>query len=372
MLERFLVPKEDQILIESESMTQATKQIFLKMGLSEDDAQLSSEVLMTSDLRGCESHGVSNMLPIYVDRFGEGAKDLGINPTPNFRITRESPTTANIDGDDGLGLHVLPKAMEIAIEKAEKYGSGSVAVHNSRHIGMLAYHSMMALEHDMIGLTMTAGNSMAMVPTHGAEKRLSTNPWAYAVPADKEPPFVFDVATTQVAGNKLSLAKRVGAKMDSAWITDSKGNPILNEVDLPDDREDYMMLPFGGTRENGSHKGYGYAAVAEIFSDILSGMGPGFLMPPNTYGEMGHFVQVIKIDGFIDVDKFKKDMDLFLKGLAETKPIEGQERVVYAGLPEFEETQIRLKEGIPYHYKVIDWFENIKAELNLDFDLKKM
>ena len=98
MLERFLVPKEDQILIESESMTQATKQIFLKMGLSEDDAQLSSEVLMTSDLRGCESHGVSNMLPIYVDRFGEGAKDLGINPTPNFRITRESPTTANIDG----------------------------------------------------------------------------------------------------------------------------------------------------------------------------------------------------------------------------------------------------------------------------------
>ena len=205
-----------------------------------------------------------------------------------------------------------------------------------------------------------------------AEKRLSTNPWAYAVPADKEPPFVFDVATTQVAGNKLSLAKRVGAKMDSAWITDSKGNPILNEVDLPDDREDYMMLPFGGTRENGSHKGYGYAAVAEIFSDILSGMGPGFLMPPNTYGEMGHFVQVIKIDGFIDVDKFKKDMDLFLKGLAETKPIDGQERVVYAGLPEFEETQIRLKEGIPYHYKVIDWFENIKAELNLDFDLKKI
>ena len=145
MLERFLVPKEDQILIESESMTHATKEIFVKMGLTQEDAKLSSEVLMTSDLRGCESHGVSNMLPIYVDRFAAGPTDLGINPNPNFKITRETPTTANIDGDDGLGLHVLPKAMEIAIEKAEKYGSGSVAVHNSRHIGMLAYHSMMAL-----------------------------------------------------------------------------------------------------------------------------------------------------------------------------------------------------------------------------------
>ena len=371
MLERFLVPKEDQVLIESESMKTATKDIFSKMGLTDEDAQLSSEVLLTSDLRGCESHGVSNMLPIYIDRFNQKG-DLGINPKPNFKITRESPTTANVDGDDGLGLHVLPKAMEIAIEKAEKYGTGSVSVHNSRHIGMLAYHSMMALEHDMIGLTMTAGNSLNVVPTHGAEARLATNPWSYAVPADKEPPFVFDVATTQVAGNKLMLAKRVGAKMDPGWITDSKGAPILEEVDLPDNREDYLMLPFGGTRENGSHKGYGYAVVAEIFCDILSGMGAGFLMPPSTYGEMGHFVQAVKIDGFIDASKFKKDMDLFLRGLVETKPVQGQDRVVYAGLPEHEETEIRLDKGIPYHSKVIDWFEDIKAELGLDFDLKKM
>jgi LDH2 family malate/lactate/ureidoglycolate dehydrogenase len=168
------------------------------------------------------------------------------------------------------------------------------------------------------------------------------------------------------------LAKRVGAKMDPGWITDATGAPILEEVDLPDNRDDYLMLPFGGTRENGSHKGYGYAVVAEIFCDILSGMGAGFLMPPSTYGEMGHFVQAVKIDGFIDASKFKKDMDLFLRGLVETKPVEGQDRVVYAGLPEHEETEIRLDKGIPYHYKVIDWFENIKAELGLDFDLKKM
>ena len=271
----------------------------------------------------------------------------------------ESPEQEVLNGDiiNGDVSEVNSNELDMEsideIEKAEKYGSGSVAVHNSRHIGMLAYHSMMPLEHDMIGLTMTAGNSLSSVPTHGAEKRFATNPWAYAIPADKEPPFVFDIATTQVAGNKLGLAKRVGAKMDPAWITDSSGNPVLDEVDLPDNREEYMMLPFGGTRENGSHKGYGYAAVAEVFCDILSGMGAGFLMPPNTYGEMGHFVQAIKIDGFIDASKFKKDMDDFLRGLAETPPVKGQDRVVYAGLPEYEETQVRLKNGIPYHFKVI-------------------
>ena len=229
MLERFLVPKGDQVLIDSTSMTNATKEIFSKMGLSEEDSQLSSEVLLTSDLRGCESHGVSNMLPIYIDRFNQKG-DLGINPNPNIKITRESPTTANLDGDDGLGLHVLPKAMEIAIEKADKYGTGSVSVHNSRHIGMLAYYSMMPIKNDMIGLCITAGNAMSMVPTFASKMRFATNPWSYAVPAGDMPDFVFDVATTQVAGNKLSLASRVNAPIEPGWISDSDGTPIMKEM----------------------------------------------------------------------------------------------------------------------------------------------
>jgi L-2-hydroxycarboxylate dehydrogenase (NAD+) len=362
MLERFLVPEKDRVFVEPEKMRQATIEIFEKCGQSSEDAALSAEVLMTSDLRGCETHGVSNQLRVYVQMYA----DREINPTPNVRVTRETDVTANLDGDEGLGLHVLPKAMEMAIEKAEKHGMGAVSVHNSRHIGMLAYHAMMPLEHDMIGLTTTAGNPLAMAPTHAGERMFSTNPWAWAAPARNEPPFVFDIATTQVAGNKLMLAKRIGAPMDPAWIADTEGTPIMETAQLPDE---YMMLPFGGTREQGSHKGYGYAAMCEILSTILSGMGPGFLMPPKPRTIMGHYVQAIKIDGFTDPEQFKDDMDNFLGGLRNAKPAPGHERVVYAGLPEAEEIEIRKRDGIPYHREVIEWFESIKAELDLGFEL---
>jgi LDH2 family malate/lactate/ureidoglycolate dehydrogenase len=302
------------------------------------------------------------MLRVYVQMYG----DREINPTPDIRVTRETDVTANLDGDAGLGLHVLPKAMEMAIEKADRHGMGAVTVHNSRHIGMLAYHSMMPLEHDMIGITTTAGNPLSMAPTHAGEKMFATNPWAWAAPARNEPPFVFDIATTQVAGNKLRLAERIGAPVGPVWITDSEGSPIMEEAQLPDE---YMMLPFGGTREQGSHKGYGFAAVSEIMSTILSGMGPGFLMPQKPRTIMGHYVQAVKIDGFVDPELFKDDMDRLLSGLRNARPAPGHERVVYAGLPEAEEVEKRMRDGIPYHREVLEWFETIRAELDLGFAL---
>ncbi len=362
MLERFLVPEKDRVFVHPERMLAATTEIFEKCGQSPDDAALSAEVLLTSDLRGCESHGVSNQLRVYVQMYG----DQQINPTPNVRVTRETDVTANLDGDTGLGLHVLPRAMEMAIEKAEKHGMGAVTVHNSRHIGMLAYHSMMALKHDMIGITTSAGNPLSMVPTHASEKLFATNPWAWAVPARDEAPFVFDVATTQVAGNKLRLAERIGAPMDPAWISDPDGAPIMKQTQLP---SDYHILPFGGTREQGSHKGYGFAAMAEIMAPILSGMGAGMFMPTVPRTIMGHYVQAVKIDGFIDPEQFKDDMDRFLKRLRTSKPAPGENRVVYAGLPEAEEVKIRQQNGIPYHREVVEWFESIKAELGLEFEL---
>ena len=167
MLERFLVPEKDRVYIKPENISRATTQIFRKMGLSKKDSELSTDVLMTSDMRGCETHGVSNMLRTYVKQFGAGE----LNAVPKLTLTRETTVTANIDGDAGLGLHVLPKAMEIAMEKADQHGTGTVVVHNSRHIGMLAYHAMMPLSKDMIGLCITAGNPMSMVPTFAAQAR---------------------------------------------------------------------------------------------------------------------------------------------------------------------------------------------------------
>ena len=369
MLERFLVPEKDRVYIKFENISEATTQIFKKMGLSNQDAELSTKVLLTSDLRGCETHGVSNMLRKYVSDYGRD----DMNPNPNISITRETDVTANIDGDEALGLHVLPKAMDLAIEKSEKHGTGTVVVHNSRHIGMLAYYSMMPIKNDMIGLCITAGNAMSMVPTFGSKMRFATNPWSYAVPAGDMPDFVFDVATTQVAGNKLSLASRVNAPIEPGWISDSDGTPIMKEMLLPENSNDLgqqMMLPMGGTREQSSHKGYGFAAVAEILCDILSGMTAGFLMPSHPRGIMSHFVQAIRIDAFSEVTNFKKNMDDMLRGLVETPPAPGQDKVIYPGLPEHNEVNKRMKEGIPYHFEVINWFESIKNELGLDYDLQ--
>ncbi len=365
MLERFLVPDQDRVYVQHDDMHAATKAIFNKMGLSESNSQTSADALMTSDLRGCESHGVSNMLRRYVGWYNTGE----MNPTPNVRVTRESDTTANLDGDEGLGLHVLPIATEMAIEKARKHGTGTVVVHNSRHIGMLAYHAMMPMREDMIGWCVTAGNPLNAVPTFGAEPRFATNPWAWAIPADKEPPFVFDVATTQVAGNKLALADRIGAPMEPGWITGMDGSPVMEENTKLPPKGEYLMLPFGGTREQGSHKGYGFAAIADVLGNILSGMPAGFLLPPQPQ-MLNHFIQAINIDALTDVGKFKSDMDDSLRGLRETKPAPGHDRVVYAGLPEHEETEVRLRDGIPYHREVVEWFESIRDELGLDYELR--
>ena len=361
MLERFKVPEEDRVYVRQEKMRAATEAIFSKMGLSDEDAELSADVLMLSDLRGCETHGVSNMLRNYVQLYGDGK----LNPRPNVQVLRESATTATLDADHGLGLHTAPRAMEIAIEKADKHGMGAVSVQNTGHCGMLAYHAMMPLEHDMIGVCMSGGGGtsgrVGMLPTFGAEPRFGTNPIAWAAPAGKMPPFVFDVATTQVAGNKLSLAERVGAKIEPGWLARTDGSPIMEAVDMPP-RGEFYMLPFGGTRENGSHKGYGIACVVYIMCNPLSGSGWG------TPGG-GHHFTAYKIDAFVDVQKFKDDMDDFLEGLANTKPAPGHDRVVYAGLPEHEETLEREANGIPYHSEVLEWFDSISAELELDLDL---
>lgn len=363
MLERFKVPAEDQVLVREEKMRSATEAIFSKMGLSDEDAQLSADVLIHSDLRGCETHGVSNMLRKYVQAYGEGKS----NPRPNLRVLRESSTTATLDADGGLGLHTAPKAMEIAIEKADRHGMGAVSVRNTGHCGMLAYHAMMPLKHDMIGVCMSgggySGGHHGMLPTFGSEPRFGTNPIAWAAPAGKMPPFVFDIATTAVAGNKLSLAERVGAKIEPGWLARPDGTPIMEEVDLPPSGE-FHMLPFGGTRENGSHKGYGMACIIYIMSNPLAGT--GWNMP----GGGGHHFTAYKIDAFVDVNKFKSDMDDFLEGLANTKPAPGHDRVIYAGLPEHEETLERQANGIPYHKEVLEWFSSIASELEIDVQLR--
>jgi len=355
MLERFKVPAEDRVIVPEPEVRAATEQIFRSMGLSESNAILATDVLMFNDLRGVETHGVSNMLRSYV----AGYRNKTLNPRGAITTTRETETTAVIDGGGSLGLHVAPRGMDIAVEKAARYGMGAVCVTGVGHMGGTGYHAMRALPHDMIGVAMSSSGRVVMVPTFGAEPRLGTNPIAWAAPAGEMAPFMIDIGTTQIANNKLRLAQRVGAQVEPGWLARMDGSPIMERSNIPD--ESYM-LPMGGVREQGSHKGYGIGAVIDIMCSSLSGIGPGFisLVP-------GFHLLAYRIDAFIDVGDFKQSMDDFLRGLAATKPAPGHERVVYPGQLEAEEEAVRSVEGIPYHSEVIEWFRSIEGELGLDF-----
>ncbi|MDP7533385.1 MAG: Ldh family oxidoreductase, partial [SAR202 cluster bacterium] len=228
MLEQFKVKDADAIFVEEAPLRETVTAIFKKMGVTDADAALGADVLVTADMRGVDTHGVSNMLRGYVAGYTGGS----LNPRPNWRIVRETPATANIDSDTGLGIMVVPKAMDIAIEKAKNTGVGMVTISNGRHLGMASYHAMMALEHDMIGTCMTSCPP-SVLPTWGAEPRLGTNPIAVAAPADKEPAFVFDAATSTVAGNKLGLARRLDNNLLPGWVADVDGVPIMEEAAPP-------------------------------------------------------------------------------------------------------------------------------------------
>jgi len=359
MLERFKVPEQDRVVVSADDMRAATEQIFRAFGLREEDAVLSTDVLISNDLFSIESHGVSNMLRAYLDRYRSGE----MNPTPDFTITRETPSTAVIDGGGGLGLHVAPRAMDVAIEKAREVGVGAVCVFNVGHMGGAGYHAMRALPHDMIGVAMSSSGPPSVLPTFGAVPRVGTNPLAWAAPAATMPPFLLDIGTSQIAQNKMRLARRVGALVEPGWIARMDGSPVMERIPVPDE---YHLLPLGGTREQGSHKGYGLAAIVDIMCSTLSGLGGGFLARVP-----GYHLLAYRIDAFVDTDQFKADMDTWLRGLTETPTAPGHERVVYPGLLEAEEREVRLREGIPYHSEVIGWYGKIGAELGLDFPFVK-
>lgn len=361
MLERFKPKEQDQVRVSEPALRETVVAIFKKMGVPEEDCRLGADVLVTADLRGVESHGVSNMLRSYVRGYQQGQ----IKANPEWRVIRESPATASIDCDTGLGIIIAPKAMEMAIEKAKKVGLGMVTMNNGRHMGMASYHAMLALKHDMIGLCMTS-TPPEMFPTFGAEPRLGTNPIALAAPADKEVPFVYDAATTVVAGNKLGLVRRLGVKVPAGWIADANGTPVMEEA-MPtvpgyEGPAQSRLLPLGSTREMGSHKGYGLACVVEILSGILTGGGTGV---KNGRPNFNHMVAAYDIEVFMDTAEFKRTMDEWLQTLRTTKPAPGQSRVLYPGLPEAEcETKYRSK-GIPFHREVAEWFRTTCAEMHI-------
>lgn len=346
-----------------------TQNIFLAIGCSQQHAELAADVLIRSDMRGIDSHGVAR-LSGYV-RLWEKKR---INATPDIQIVHETPTTATVDGDAGLGLVVAPFAMKIAIEKAEKYGSGWVSVRNSNHFGISGYHALMAVERDMIGFAMTNASPL-VAPTFSNERMLGTNPMCYAFPAGNYPPVVVDMATSAAANGKLEIAQRAGKPVPEGWIQDQDGNFTTDPHAL---KKGGSLLPLGSDREHGSHKGFGLSATVDILSAVLSGANYGpwvppfvsFLDPPtDLVGKgIGHFLGAMRVDGFRPVDDFKTHMDNWISRFKSAKTVSGEPSVIIPGEPELEAEKERSQSGIP----LVDAVVNDLNELADRFGLERL
>ena len=349
-------------------LQQFTLHTFLAMGCPEADAQLATNVLLSADLRGIDSHGIARLSGYW--RLYEAGR---INPKPNVRVVHETPSTAVVDGDKGLGLVVAPKAMLVAIDKATNVGSGWVSVKNSNHFGIAGYHAMMALQHDMIGWAMT--NASALVtPTFSKEKMLGTNPICVAIPAGEQPAFVADFATTTAANGKLEILQRKNAEAPLGWVQDDDGEATTDANAL---KKGGALLPLGGDREHGSHKGYALGSIVDIFSAVLSGASygpwappfPAYVpMPDNMPGEgLGHFLGAMRIDGFRPADEFKQHMDNWITRFKNAVPSNPAQPVLVPGDPEREMEAIRATQGIPLVEAVVQDLAALSSKTGVVF-----
>ncbi len=344
------------------------RDVFLKIGCPTEDALIAAEVLLSADLRGVDSHGVAR-LSGYV-RLWEAGR---INAKPNIKVVHETPSTAVVDGDGGLGLVVAPRAMEITIEKAKNAGTGWVSVRNSNHFGIAGYYAMEALQHDMVGMAMTNASPL-VAPTFSTDRMLGTNPIAVAVPTDKQPPFVADFATTTAANGKLEILQRKEMEAPLGWVQDKTGKPSQNPHELKDGG---ALLPLGSDRDHGSHKGYCLGAIVDIFSAVFSGANYGPWVPPfvsflapsaDPVGKgIGHFFGAMRIDAFRPKEEFKEHMDRWITRFREATPIEGQEKVLVPGDPERELTALRKENGIPLLPAVVEDLQGLAGKFDLKF-----
>ena len=340
--------------------------VFISIGCPPGQAKQAADVLLSADLRGIDSHGLAR-LSGYV-RLWEGKR---INSTPNLRVVHESPSTAVVDGDQGLGLVVAPYAMEIAIAKAKTCGTGWVAVKNSNHFGIAGYHAMKALQHDMIGIAMTNASPL-VAPTFSVERLLGTNPICVAIPANNQPPFVADFATTTAANGKLEILQRKNQEAPLGWIQKKDGSPSSNPHELKDGG---ALIPLGSDREHGSHKGFCLGAWVDIFSAVLSGANYGpwvppfvsFLAPPaDPVGDgIGHFFGAMRVDAFRPADEFKHHMDNWITRFRSAKTIEGQSHLIIPGDPERESESHRRTNGVPLDPKVAEDLKQLGEKLGV-------
>ncbi len=347
--------------------------VFQKMGIPEEDARITAGVLVAADLRGIDSHGVARLR-----RYVNGLRDGVMVARPQVQVVTETPATALIDAGAGLGQPVSYRAMEKAIQKARDLGAGFVTVRNSNHYGIAGYYAMMALEHDCIGISMTNA-AVLVVPTFGRDAMLGTNPISVAAPAGQEWPFVLDMATSTVPRGKLEVYNRLEKPIPLGWATDETGTPTDGTGRVLENLKQQAgggLLPLGGAGELlGGHKGYGLTLMVDILCAILSGAAYADLVyPKDEQGRplpsaIGHFFGAWRVDAFRPVEEFKAAMDDLQGRLKGMPKAEGQTRVYVHGEKEYEEAELRSREGIPLNPKVAADLRAIGEEVRVEYDL---
>jgi LDH2 family malate/lactate/ureidoglycolate dehydrogenase len=326
--------------------------VFLALGFATADAHAAAEVLNQADRRGIDSHGIARL-----EGYARLVEAGRIRPSANPRTIHQTPSTANLDGDGGLGLVVARRAMEQAIDKAHTAGSGWTAVHNSSHFGIAYAHAALALEHDMIGMAFT--NASPLVEPAGAvEPALGTNPICVVYPAGRYPPVAIDMATTTVANGKLEIAARWGRQLPEGWAIDAEGAPSHDPAVLS---QQGSLLPLGSDPEHSFHKGYALGGMVDLFSGVLSGANFGPWVPPfvpflephqRPVGKgIGHFVGCWRVDAFRPPQEYREAIDRWIEGMKSRRARPATE-VLVPGEPERRVEEIRLREGVPIHPKV--------------------
>ena len=346
---------------------------FMKVGVPKEDALICADVLMESDRRGIESHGVNRFKPIYIDRILDKIQ----KPITQIDILKETATTAVFDANDGMGMVASYKAMNLAVEKAKKYGMGMVVVRNSTHYGIAGYYASMAAEAGMIGITGTNARP-SIAPTFGVENMLGTNPLTVGLPTDEAFPFVLDCATSITQRGKIEYFAKTGKDTPEGMVVGRDGLAKTDSQQILKDlkNEEAALAPLGGIGEElAGYKGYGYATVVEILSAALqAGSFLKMLSGVNKDGEkvpyhLGHFFIAIDTEAFMGLDSFKKTSGDILRALRASEKAPGEERIFTAGEKEYDVWLERKEKGLPLTEASKKDIMEVNKMLNLEIDL---
>ena len=358
-------------IVDWKTITNFVVDAFVGYGVPRTDAEICADVLLESDKRGIESHGVNRFKPIYIDRIKDGIQ----NPVTNYEIIRETATTAVVDGHDGMGQVIGHRAMSAAIEKAKQYGMGMVAVRNSCHYGIAGYYATMATRANMIGITGTNARP-STAPTFGVQNMLGTNPLTVGMPTDEDFPFVLDCATSIIQRGKLEYYARIGKDAPAAVVIGNDGKPKTNTKEILKELTvgEAALAPLGGIGEElAGYKGYGYSVVVELLSaalqqgsflNALSGMGENKEKVPH---HLGHFFIAIDTEAFLGAAEFKKTAGDIMRELRASKRAPGAAHIYTAGEKEWNVWQQRKASGVPINAAVQEEICTVRDELGLDY-----